>query len=343
MMSCVSRFTNLEKGWKSHYSTDSRFISRVCFLDQNCSLESDSINYWQEKIMAQFDLAQGPLFGAVFFLKRNKLVKILLIAHHLIIDGVSWRIFLEDFEALYRAWIQNRNPALPSRTSSYKNWAKELYNNVDIISSESSAWLLGNDIVKLPRDFESPTNLEEESNEYTIRLNTDFTQKFLQMDKSCINGSHEEILLTILAQIVEKWTNHPCLFVDLESHGRHELTSQLDWSRTVGWFTSLFPFHVTWPENAPLKLLLEKVKKQRQAIKDNEVNYGTLRYLGTDTTLRQTLQDQPQAEISFNYWGQFKQNKTKSSVFQLTNIYLKSGQKKSPRLCNRYQFVDYLR
>jgi non-ribosomal peptide synthase protein (TIGR01720 family) len=112
------------------------------------------------------------------------------------------------------------------------------------------------------------------------------------------------VLLTALAQAFAGWTGEHALLIDLEGHGREEVVDGVDLSRTVGWFTTLFPVllqleHAHTPAEA-----LKSVKEQLRRIPQRGLGYGVLRYLSQDTEVAEKLRALPQAKVCFNYLGQ---------------------------------------
>ncbi|MGH8473947.1 MAG: condensation domain-containing protein, partial [Gammaproteobacteria bacterium] len=112
-----------------------------------------------------------------------------------------------------------------------------------------------------------------------------------------------DVLLTALVQSFERWTGERALLLDLEGHGREELFAEVDLSRTVGWFTTLFPVCLGLQAEEPGEAL-KAVKEQLRAIPHRGIGYGVLRYLHPDPEVRAALQALPQAQVSFNYLGQ---------------------------------------
>ena len=114
-----------------------------------------------------------------------------------------------------------------------------------------------------------------------------------------------DVLLTALTQAFEQWTGEPSLRLDVEGHGREDIFEGLDVSQTVGWFTSLFTVHLDLTGLTQPGESLKSVKEQLRAIPNRGIGYGLLRYLSTDDRIRGQLEAIPQAEVTFNYLGQF--------------------------------------
>jgi microcystin synthetase protein McyA len=115
----------------------------------------------------------------------------------------------------------------------------------------------------------------------------------------------QELLLAALLQSVCAWSGQAALRLSLESHGRELDQAGLDVSRTVGWFTALYPLVLELPAPATAEALLRGVKQALRSVPRQGVGYGLLRYLSPDAALRAALQAQPLPELCFNYLGQF--------------------------------------
>jgi len=135
-------------------------------------------------------------------------------------------------------------------------------------------------------------------------------------------------LLTALLQALAQWTGARSLLIDLEGHGREEIFEDVDLSRTVGWFTSLFPVLLDLGEATNPGDALRLVKEQLRRIPHKGIGYGVLRYLSGDAEIAHKLQAPPRAEVSFNYLGQFDQVFLGSSLLQPARE--SSGPERSP-------------
>jgi non-ribosomal peptide synthase protein (TIGR01720 family) len=125
-----------------------------------------------------------------------------------------------------------------------------------------------------------------------------------------------DVLLTALVEAFARWTGSSSWVVDLEGHGREELFDDVDLSRTVGWFTTLFPvrFELGMPDDQ--SAALKSVKEQLRAVPNRGMGYGLLRYLSRSSEQIERLRSQPRAEVTFNYLGQVDRVLPEGSRFQ---------------------------
>ncbi|MEM9161538.1 MAG: condensation domain-containing protein [Cyanobacteria bacterium P01_F01_bin.4] len=284
-------------------------LSGVDLSEQQATIEATAV----EK-QASLDLAQGPLLQAVLFkLGINQPGRLLLVIHHLAVDGVSWRILLEDLVTAYQQLDQGNPIQLPAKTTSFKAWANQLvgYAHSDTLAAEWDAWLAAAapGCPSLPVDYPSGRegNTVGSVQTVSVALSEAQTHTLLKEVPQVYNTQINDVLLTALVQSFAEWTREQSLHVNLEGHGREELFDGVDLSRTVGWFTSLFPVALRLDHANQLGDALKAVKEQLRRVPNRGIGYGILRYLSQDPTLRSRLQTLSPPEVSFNYLGQFDQ------------------------------------
>jgi amino acid adenylation domain-containing protein/non-ribosomal peptide synthase protein (TIGR01720 family) len=240
-------------------------------------------------LQAGFDLARGPLFRAAHFLLGGD-ERLFLVAHHLVVDGVSWRILLDDLRTVYQG------SPLPARTTYWKRWAERLadYAGSAEIRSELPYWLAGA-ATPLPSD-----GTEAGPGFTTALLGRQATRALLGEAPAAYATQVNDLLLAALVLAFARWTGEPCLRFDLEGHGREEIAPDLDLSRTVGWFTTIFPVTLAAPPDAGPGDLIRGVKEALRAVPRRGLGYGLLRYLEEAPELAAI----PGPEVAFNYLGQ---------------------------------------
>jgi microcystin synthetase protein McyA len=173
----------------------------------------------------------------------------------------------------------------------------------------------------LPVDNESgkPYNTVATANDVTVTLDEEQTRTLLQKVPAAYNTQINEVLLTALAETLTQWTENLTISLDLEGHGREDLFSEVDLSRTVGWFTSLFPVILRLPpENHPGERL-KSIKEQLRAIPHRGIGYGISRYLSDDADIKSQLAAIPAREVLFNYLGQFEQGQLQKGEWKLAD------------------------
>ncbi|WP_230116138.1 condensation domain-containing protein, partial [Stenotrophomonas lactitubi] len=191
------------------------------------------------------DLAQGPLLRALLVDGPQGQQRLLIAIHHLVVDGVSWRILLEDLQNVYRQLSDGQSVSLPAKTSALRDWAARLqaYAHSESLREELSLWQaqLAGPTVALPVQRPQGARRNSDAETVSVRLDAERTRQLLQQAPSAYRTQVNDLLLTALARVISRWSEQPAALIQLEGHGREDLFDDIDLSRTVGWFTSLYP------------------------------------------------------------------------------------------------------
>ena len=261
-----------------------------------------------DEAQRSLDLAQGPLLRAVLMQRPGQAQRLLLVIHHLVVDGVSWRVLLEDAQRLYRAQRSGAAVTLPARSSAVSEWAEAMAAHAASASVQAQlpAWLaVTRDVPELARDRAVAPGVNADAGSVTFTLSPRQTQRLLGPASQAYRTQVNDLLLAALGMAATQWANGSPVLVDLEGHGREEqAASDLDLSRTVGWFATMFPLRLD-PQQQPGPAI-KAVKEGLRAMPDKGLGYWLLKFF--DATARQALEAQPQARIAFNYLGQFDQS-----------------------------------
>jgi amino acid adenylation domain-containing protein/FkbH-like protein/non-ribosomal peptide synthase protein (TIGR01720 family)/FkbM family methyltransferase len=321
------RFTQSGENWQAIYSASTDRIS-VNFIDLSALSDNEqktAIATKVESLQASLNLSKNLVQIAFFDLGVNKRARLLIIIHHLVVDGVSWRILLEDLQTAYQQLTQGQKIKLPPKTTSFKDWAQHLieYAQSDLLKAELAYWLRASHtlISPIPIDYSGGTNTVKSISTVSVSLNETQTQLLLQDVPKAYQTQINDVLLTALVLVLSKWTNADSVLFNLEGHGREEIIEDVDLSRTVGWFTTMFPviLKLGTIDQENLGNALKSVKEQLRAIPHKGIGYGLLRYLRQDQEIVTQFAALSQAEISFNYLGQFSQVLNQNSLLQLAS------------------------
>jgi non-ribosomal peptide synthase protein (TIGR01720 family) len=264
------------------------------------------------ELQASLDLSDGPIVRAALFdCGAYQPGRLLIIVHHLAIDVISWRILLEDLRTAYQQLSRGEAVQLPPKTTSFKQWAEHLasYAQSDELRGELDHWLAAAPAggAFLPIDYPEGRNTIESLAQLRVSLDPAETAALLQEIPATYHAQPYEVLLTALAAALTKEAGKPALWVDLEGHGREDLFADLDLSRTVGWFTTIFPVCLDLSTAGDPGAALHTVKTRLRSIPNGGIGYGLLRYLSQRADDRQRLAAQPRPEVSFLYLGQADQ------------------------------------
>ncbi|HKR50295.1 MAG TPA: non-ribosomal peptide synthase/polyketide synthase [Pseudonocardiaceae bacterium] len=257
-------------------------------------------------IHASFDLREGPLLkAALFAFGAGRPCYLFLAAHHLVVDAVSWRILLEDLETAYQQAVRGENLQLDAKTTSFQDWANRLgeYVTKGSVDHELDHWAAALDTHQLPVD--RATREPVPAPAVSVLLDVEDTESLLRAAPAAYRTRINEVLLSALAWALSRWTGHNQVSIDLEGHGREEILDGVDLSRTVGWFTTMFPVALTVPDatESSWRDLIRSVRRQLRAVPGNGFGFGALRYLGSPVARQRLAAAGPQ--IAFNYLGQF--------------------------------------
>ncbi|MEU8622513.1 amino acid adenylation domain-containing protein [Streptomyces sp. NPDC048623] len=276
-----------------------------------------------EAARRRLDPANGALLQVVWFdAGPDEQGLLLVLLHHLVVDGVSWRILLPDLAAAWQAVTDGREPAPAPVGTSFRRWAQALVMEAQNPArvAELPLWRAQTrqaDPLIGARRLDPAVDTRETAQHLTAALPADLTTALLTAVPARHRVQINDVLLTGLALAVARWRERrdrdgaaTALLVDLEGHGREEFDETLDLSRTVGWFTSRFPVRL---DPGPVDLdaafagggaaaaALRRVREQLRALPDNGLGYGLLRHLNADTA--QALAGAATPQIGFNYLG----------------------------------------
>jgi amino acid adenylation domain-containing protein/non-ribosomal peptide synthase protein (TIGR01720 family) len=319
------RFVRSASGWQQEnafpdeaFSCTKVDLSRVPKAEQTSAIEAAAT-----ELQASLNLELGPIVRvALFDLGSNQPNRLLFVIHHLAVDGVSWRILLEDFQTGYQQLSCEEAIKLQPKTTSFQNWAQCLteYAQSPALEQELDYWLDSSRsaVAPLPVDYSAlkEANTVVSACNVSVSLSVEETRALLRDVPQAYNTQINDALLTAVVQTFAQWTGTRCLLVNLEGHGREEILEAVDLSRTVGWFTTMFPVVLELQADAPAEAL-KSVKEQLRRIPNRGIGYGLLRYLKGDAAITEKLRSLPQAEVSFNYLGQFDQVLSPNSRFQI--------------------------
>ena len=336
-----SHFNYSDQGWVQ-YCDELKEKPPVTWVDLSSMTEVERLQAIEsECTQAQttLNLSAGPLLRVVgFCTNAGNVSRLLIVIHHLLVDVVSWRILLEDFVTAYEQLSHNQTVALPAKTTSYQQWSRRLTElaQSEEIKADLPYWLKQSRKVRprLPLEFAEGVNTVAVADLVSVSLSAEETTGLLQEIPSVYQTQITDALLTALARAITRWTGERTMLVDLESHGREVIADDLDLSRTVGWFTSVFPVLIELDGN-DLAGTIKSVKEQLRQIPRNGFSYGLLRYLSADGI---PADQSPQPEIGFLYLGQFDQELSASVPIRLATE--ASGLAQSPQQ-RRNHLLDF--
>ncbi|MGG1878419.1 condensation domain-containing protein, partial [Paenibacillus cisolokensis] len=264
------------------------------------------------RIQESIDLQAGPLLKVGLF-RTIKGDQLLLCLHHLVVDGVSWRILLEDLETAYGQSERGEAIELPSKTASYQEWAEALqeYAGSEELARELSYWNEVRAIAEAQAmQHLKLTDAEPDYMTTTLKLDTDSTEQLLYEAGRMYNMEINDLLLSALSRSAREWKGQEGMMIELEGHGREIIHKPIDIDRTVGWFTSIFPVSLPYAED--LQQHLVAVKETLRKIPNRGMGYGVIQHLGRADW------EPIRHEYCFNYLGQLDNESTEGRLLALS-------------------------
>ncbi len=293
-------------------------VAPLSWLDLS-GLSDDDFQLTLERAAAEAQGALDPFAGrlmrVVYFNGGpSNGSRLQIVIHHWCVDLYSWQIFLEDLQTAYRARLvrpperkTGEAPKLPPKTTSIQAWSQRLSNYAKQrpCPMDPTFWLAQADkqVAQLPLDGKPGGNVERSAAEATGKLSMEESAAFLNDATSTFRTRVETLLLATLAQTLSAWSGGRCFMVDLEGHGREPLFEDCDLSRTLGWFTAIYPIVLDLENRERPEEIVQAVKEHLSAVPNGGIDYGLLRYLADDRDIRRRLSTQ-RAPIVFSYAGQ---------------------------------------
>ncbi|MEU2060469.1 non-ribosomal peptide synthase/polyketide synthase [Streptomyces sp. NPDC013455] len=268
-----------------------------------------------DELHASFDLAHGPqLRAALFTGGPDRPAFLLLVAHHLVVDAVSWRILRDDLETAYRQALDGGPVTLGERGTSFREWSRRLAAHVAEggLDHELAHWeeAVRTDPAPAPAPGAGPGSGAGPAATVSVELGEEDTTALLRSAPTAYRTRVNDVLLAALALALARWTGQDRVRLDLEGHGREDLLDDVDLSRTVGWFTTVYPVALQVPEPDGLgpdrdwRSLVKSVRRQLRAVPGNGIGFGALRTFGPPE-VRERLGAHAHGQVVFNYLGQW--------------------------------------
>ncbi len=302
-----ARFLRENGQWQQKFAP----ISGMPLMQRLAAADEEDVTDFAKKLHASFDLSAGPLFGAIFATLPDGSGRLILAAHHLIVDGVSWRMIVADIERHYL-----ETGTIRSGTVAAGSWNSRLSRSV-LFDGEEAYWrgICEEDVQALPLDNQSGSNTQSDAATYRQTIDAETTRQLLRDVPECFSIASNEVLVAALYLTLRQWSGKPCLRLEMESHGRPHLFEDIDVSETVGWLTALYPVLFDTPDDVTPDRLLLDVKDTLRRIPNNGVGFGVLKYLRN----KGEHLDYGQPQVRFNYLGQM------DAMFGADSLFAPSG------------------
>jgi len=272
----------------------------------------------------RLSLASGHLVQAVWLQRGSQPGLLLVIVHHLAVDAVSWRVLVPDLASAYAAALAGKPAALEPNGTSYRRWSERLAELAqgDAIQAELPLW---ETIQRMPdpllgrRPLDPAIDRKHSERTLHLTLSSAVAEPLLNRVPNALGVTAHELLLSAFACALVTWRmqrgggDQAAIRVDVEGHGREALFPDADLSRSVGWFTSLYPVSMALAAHhaaqartmgIPLAHLVGDVAAQLRRLPNHGIGYGMLRYLDAEGRRRLGATAPPQ--VAYNYLGRFR-------------------------------------
>jgi amino acid adenylation domain-containing protein/non-ribosomal peptide synthase protein (TIGR01720 family) len=316
-----------------HASPDRATGEPVVHLDLTTAVDPASeIDRACDELQHSFDLSRGPLLRMAYFdLGPGREPRLLLIAHHLVVDGVSWRILLEDLAELVAG-----APALAAPTTAFQDFAEQLHRHAQAPALHGELAYWQRVVAPHPDDRGGDDRARRGSNTVgdaaTVSAELDLATTAVLRSRAPQAIPIHDLLLAALGRVLCRSWRRASVLVTVEGHGREELFDGVELSRTVGWFSTLYPVRLTPADpGGTTGASVRAIADQLRQVPAHGIGYGLLRQLAPGSLL--SAGDEPR--VTFNYLGQFDPTAGSPSHPTANPV---AGSAPSPALAGRPQF-----
>ncbi len=306
------RFAQNEETWRQwHTAPEDDVPFHRVDLSRAGDADRDRV---MERVEASLDLEAGPLVRLVLFERGSNPQELLLVVHHLLLDGVSWPLLFEDLERAYADLVEGRPVSLPKKTTPFRDWAAglALESRSERTRGELDFWEHQTTATRLAVDTRAGTDDLASADSVVVELDSDVTAHLLRDVHGAYRTHVEDLLLTALVRSLGRWSDADELALELEGHGREDLVAGADVSRTVGWLSTTYPVVLDLREASGEALVA--VKETLRRIPRRGAGYGLLRYLDGEAAERLAAVAKP--EVRFNYQGALTEPLPEASLFR---------------------------
>jgi non-ribosomal peptide synthase protein (TIGR01720 family) len=311
------RLTRRDGEWRQDFQAPAARVP-LRFVDLSSvdpATYGDRVSAESDAEHASLRLAEGALFRCIYFEGADGWRRLLVVAHHVVVDALSWDVVLEDLSTLLGLTTRGAPLHLSKGTASAREWAIRLDREAaaPVVAAGASHWLrvAQREPSRVPVDVHGDAggNLAGDAAVVTIALDEIESARLLTDAVLRLEAPPQALLLGAILLAWRSWTGERELLLDVEGHGRDVLGDSLDVSRTVGWFTTVFPVRLVLPDLAPSTddplpaNVVRAVQSTLSTLPMRGASHGLLRWLSPDAELRRALAAQPRRQVLFNYLG----------------------------------------
>jgi len=304
------RYYRTEAGWHQEYGEGKGELLVEDLRELGAEELAGRVTVVSQRYQESLSIGRGEVVRIVWMRmpEMERYDRLLVVAHHLVVDGVSWRVVLEDVELLLSELSKGERVDLGKKSSSYREWyaALEKYGRSERARRQLGYWQgVTSSLQPLKTDRGNAGRAAaRQMGGVVVKLGAGLTRQLLQEVPGVYHTEINDVLLSALAWTLVEWNGTSEVVIGLEGHGRESgIAEGVDMSRTVGWFTTLYPVLLKGEGQKGPGAWLRSVKEQLRRVPDKGVGYGVLKYINRE----EGLGGADPWEVVFNYLGQFDQ------------------------------------
>ena len=321
------RLQHTAEGWQAeHVELSPQIVQESVCVEVLPAQEEQRAAFITERCRSyqrSSDPLTGPMLRAVYFHagpNEPHAARVFLIAHHFVVDGVSWRILLADFETAFGQLEEVGAISLAQKTSSFQQWGQAVQEYADStqLAAQEPYWVeqMALPVPPLALLDNAPAS-QASTRTVSISLTQAETQALLKQSSFRYRTQINELLLSALYLAMRAWRGQDGVRIMLEGHGREDVFAALDVSQTLGWFTTTYPLTLLCDAQAAgsVEEVIQQVKEQYRQLPQHGFGYSVLRHIRQLPQLVAAEHENP-AQVVFNYLGQFDQSVSADTAFQ---------------------------
>ncbi|MGY0034992.1 condensation domain-containing protein [Pedobacter sp. NJ-S-72] len=291
-------------GWEQRYGDYAGELKITDLTQTPADLLADAITTESNLAQHSLNIEEGILIRAVLMQTpaNESYNRLLVVVHHLAVDGVSWRVFLEDLTLLLQSPQQELTAA---KSHSYRQWHESLvaYSTSRSLLAQEAYWkTAAQQYIPLRTEKNDTGGISAaDTASHVVTLDAKQTQRLLQEVPKAYHTEINDILLSALALTLSEWNAQGKVSIGLEGHGREDIDADSDTVRTIGWFTTLYPVLLEVGTTRESAHVIKNIKEQLRRIPVKGIGYGVLKYINKSPF----LQSKDPWDVVFNYLGQW--------------------------------------
>ncbi len=304
-----ARFLRSKDGWEQQIPLANPAVPSVERIDGNDWAVQDTparLSAIADSLAEKTDPVKGENLSAALVVNQDEQTSTLVLAiHHLVIDGVSWWILMEDLEQLLEHRSEEDAVVLPDKSASFRRWSREL---TAYAASEALRARLGFWAESGAQEATAKTNRRiGVADQISVHLSRRNTLPLMRTVAGLYHAQVPDLLLSASLDLLASFLDKQSLVVEIEGHGREPVIDGIDLLRTVGWFTSLHPvrFDTAALGSLTISERIAEVKRRLRSVPNRGLDYGVLRYLAEPSISDHLAKAWPKSDVLFNYLGQW--------------------------------------